>query len=428
MDVAVGKINALAVSMPPRSGKSWLTCVLFPVWFLGNFPDKRIIVTTYGAELARDWGRKARNLMEEVGPELFGVHVDPNSSAADRWDLKKHGGGMVSAGIGGPIVGRGAHVAVVDDPYKNWEEAYSEAIRARIWDWFTSTLMTRIEPGGSIVITMQRWHTFDLIGRLQRESPDRWEFIKFAAVAGEDDPLGRKPGEPLWPERFSPRELSLLRNDLGSAKWLALYQQEPAALEGQIFQQQWFRYFYSSGDYYILQKTGKEEHVRQEDCWRFQTVDLAASTKSRANYFVLATWAVTPERDLLLLDLERMRVEGPEQLTAMRRSFNRWLPSVAYVEKTGFQIMAVQNMVREGLPVRGVNVDSDKVCRALSAAARYENEKIFHRRDAVWLIPFETELLQFPGGEYDDQVDVVSLACTALLSPASEGKFNVIFW
>lgn len=222
--------------MPPRHGKSELVSRYFPAWLLGAFPDRRLILTSYEADFAASWGRKARDVLSEHGPGVFGVRVRQDSSAANRWQVGGHEGGMVTAGVGGPITGRGADVLVIDDPVKNAEEARSPARRQTLKDWYKSTAFTRLEPGGAVVLIMTRWHQDDLAGWLlgggMEDDPEPWDVVRLPALATGDgpDPIGRRPGEALWPARYPPEALRAHQSD--PYWWNALYQQDPRAEGG----------------------------------------------------------------------------------------------------------------------------------------------------------------------------------------------------
>ena len=159
----------LLVAMPPRHGKSELCSRYTPAWYLGRFPDRRVILASYEADYAASWGRKARDLLEEHGRTMFGVGVRQDSHAANRWDLADHAGGMTTAGVGGAITGRGADLLIIDDPVKSVEEAESDTYRARTWDWWRGVALTRLEPGGAVILVMTRWHEDDLAGRILQE-------------------------------------------------------------------------------------------------------------------------------------------------------------------------------------------------------------------------------------------------------------------
>lgn len=411
MKVASGEIKHLMIFMPPRHGKSELTSKYFPAWFLGNNPDKRIILTSYEADFAAQWGYKARNIMSEYGPKLFGYSVSGNSSARDRWDIAGHTGGMSTAGVGGAITGKGCHILLIDDPVKNAEEAQSKVYRDKAAEWYKSTAYTRLEPGGAVIIIQTRWHEDDLSGRLLKEEPDKWTVIRFPALAGDDDPLGRLPGEALSPRRYSVEALMKIKATLGPYWWNALYQQRPSALEGTVFKNQHIRYCTRDRDLFALElPDGSSKKIAYKECMVFQTCDPAVSTKASADYFVLATWALTPYHDLILLDLLRTRLEGPDQINLFKQQYTRWKPAFQGVEAVGVGKTMYQMLVREGLPIRELKAEADKVTRALPAAARMEAGCIYLMRNAQGLSEFVDELLSFPKGAHDDCVDCLSYA------------------
>jgi len=228
VDLAAGRKRRLMIFMPPRHGKSELCSKHFPAWYLGTFPDRRVMLTSYEAGFASSWGRKSRDILEAYGPSLFGCQVSSRTSAADNWELAGLGGGMVTSGIGGPLTGRGCNLLIIDDPVKNAEESLSPTIREKHWDWFQSTAHSRIEPDGSALVMMTRWHPEDLAGKILKEMPGEWEVISLPAIAKDADPMGRQPGEALWPERWPIEKLREIKNSIDGYWWNALYDQVPS--------------------------------------------------------------------------------------------------------------------------------------------------------------------------------------------------------
>ena len=237
-----GEIVGLTVSMPPQHGKSELCSKYLPAWYLGAYPDHKVVVVGYEADFAAGWGRKARDLLEEHG-HLFGVQVAKQSRAATRWEIDGHDGGMVTAGVGGPITGKGAHLLIIDDPIKNDEEARSSSFREKLWEWWQSVASTRIRPGGLFVIIQTRWHRDDLTGRLLRHDAKsgRWRQIVFPALATSNDILGRQPGEALWPQMYPREKLLQVQQDKTAYYWRALYQQDPQAEGGTEWPESYFK-------------------------------------------------------------------------------------------------------------------------------------------------------------------------------------------
>jgi predicted phage terminase large subunit-like protein len=412
--VAAGEILRLIIEIPPRHGKSELSSVHFPTWFLGNNPDKRVILGSYAAELAEGFGRRVRNALEDIGPELWGLTVADDSSARGRWDIADRRGGMYAVGVGGPITGRGADLLIIDDPVKNSEEANSKAKRDSQWEWWQTTARTRLEPNGAVIVIMTRWHEDDLVGRLLAEGDgEKWHRIRLPAIAEQEDPLCRSPGEALWPARFDEAALAAIETDVGSYTWAALYQQRPMPATGNKFKRSWFRYFEVQGDHVVLHapESGPKRYALSQ-CWCFQTCDPAGSTKASADWFALGTWLVTPDKDLLLRDVLRERLEGPDQPRLFRQSYERWRPQPQFqsVETKNMGLTLFQTLRRDGLPVRELRAETDKVTRALPVAARMESGSVYLLRGAPWLGEYEAELLMFPNGQYDDQVDITSYA------------------
>lgn len=427
MRVERGEITRLIVTMPPRHGKSETTTVKFPAWYLGRHPDRRVIVASHTGSLAGRFSMRARNDFDQYAPEIWGLRVQPDVAAMHRWDVLnpkappgQPPGGLLSAGIGGPITGQGGHLAIIDDPFKDAEQANSKVQREAVWDWYRFVLRTRLMPGGAVVLVLTRWHEDDLAGRLlqaAKDDPgaDQWTVLNLPALAEDNDPMGRAPGDALWPEQYGREALEATRASVGPYVWAALYQQRPQPAGGGLFKRERFRYYHIERDILMLQRPDGVHAVQLADCLRFSTVDLAASTKESADYTVIATWAVTPNRDLVLLDLVRARMEGPDQVPMLRQVWERWQPGFFGIESVAYQLTLIQAAVRAGLPARELKADRDKVSRALPAAARVEAGAVYFRAGAPWLGALEDELLTFPTGANDDQVDVLSYAALLLV-------------
>lgn len=409
--LAAGEILRLLVLMPPRNGKSTLCSEYFPAWFIATHPELSVIFTSYEADYAAGWGRKARDILEEHGEELFGVTVRDDSNAAKRWQVTGSNGGMQTAGVGGPLTGKGADILIIDDPVKNDKEANSQTYREHAWEWYKSTAYTRLEPGAGLLLVMTHWHEDDLAGKILKEMEEggeQWVVLNLPAIAEEDnDEIGRSKGDPLWPARFPLEVLETIKRTVGTYWWGALFQQHPSRPTGTVFQHESFRYFRVEGDYYHLTRPGQEvKSWRRDECWIFQTVDAAETESEKADYTAIATWAVTPEFDLLLLDMVRVQLETPDLTPTLRQASNKWSPGFIGVEgRPLFQMVR-----RAGLPVRRLRPDKDKWTRAQPASARMTEGTIFFRSGAPWLQDLEEELLAFPTGVNDDQVDVLAYA------------------
>lgn len=411
--------------MPPRHGKSEFVSKYFPGWWLGNFPDEKVILGSYEADFASQWGGAVRDTLEEYGDEVFGVRLRHDSKAKNRWNVVGRRGGMQTAGTNGAVTGKGAHLLIIDDPVKNWQEASSETYRASSEAWFKTVAYTRLEPRGVIVLVMTRWFQDDMAGnrlaRMADGSGEPWTVIDFPAIAEEQDVLGRKPGDALWPERFTAQDLDGIKRELGPYHFAALYQQKPQPAEGGLFKREKFQYcrLGKIGDAEYFTAPGREP-VALNSCICFQTVDLAASLKETADYFVLGTWYLSPLKDLYLRDVVRLRVEGPDQVPLIVQKQQQFGAKYVAIEKSGFQLTTVQAAVRTGLPARGVTPQGDKWGHALGYAARVDQGTVFFLEGAPWLGAYETELVNFgPGCAHDDQVDMSSYAAEQLNSTLS---------
>jgi hypothetical protein len=236
--ISRGEISRLAVFWPPGAAKSSYGSILFPPWFMANNPGKSIIAASHTTELAEKWGRRVRNLVSENGVTL-GVSLSPESQAAGRWALTS-GGEYFASGVGSAIVGFRADAAIIDDPVRGHEEAYSESTREKVWEWYKSDLLTRLRPGGSVVLISTRWHEDDLAGRALQEGG--WEILSLPAEAEPNDPLGREVGEFLWDDSYG--YANWLRAQKATqlpSNWAALFQQRPAPEEGDYFQAAWLK-------------------------------------------------------------------------------------------------------------------------------------------------------------------------------------------
>lgn len=423
--------SRVIIQMPPRHGKSEFTSGYFPAWYLGMFPDRKIALASYQDTFAAQWGQRNRDLLEMYGPEVFNIRVRQDSRAKDTWYLQRHRGGMFTAGVGGSLTGKGAHLAIIDDPVKNDEQALSPTYRERAKEWYRSTLRTRMETAHSPIIVIQtRWHTDDLAGWLQKEQPGEWLVISLPALAEEDEEIWlpddttkpawtRKAGEPLWPQKYDLEAIQKMMADQGGADaywWQALYQQHPTPIGGGILKPEQFRRYTLVDGGYLLDTPAGPRVVRSAELRKFGTMDLATSLRTTADYTVLGMFGVTGP-DLLVLDVLRNRWEGPDLPKIAARVYEAYRPAYLGVESVGFQMSTVQDMRRGApldrpprppLPIKAMLPQGDKVSRALTLAARMGGGHVYVPANAPWLAALESEMAQFPKGKHDDQVDVLS--------------------
>ena len=397
--VANGDLKRLIINMPPRHTKSEFASYLLPAWFLGQYPEKKIIQTAHTAELSVGFGRKVRNLVDsedykEIFPEL-GLRAD--SKAAGHWSTSK-GGEYFAIGVGGAVTGKGADLLIIDDPHSEQEgQSADPAVFDKVYDWYTSGPRQRLQPGGSIIIVMTRWHKRDLTGKIiktsvQREGMDEWELIEFPAIMPS--------GNALWPEFWSLTELEALRSELPAPKWQAQYQQDPSSEESALVKREWWQ---------------KWEDERPPQCeFIIQSWDTAFLKTQRADYSACTTWGVfyhpdeqgVTQPNIILLDAFKDRLEFPELKKCAFEFYNEFEPDACIVEAKAagtpliFELRAMGIPVSEYTPSRG----NDKISRVNAVSDLFASGIVWcpETRFAEEVIE---EFASFPAGEHDDLVD-----------------------
>lgn len=388
-----GEIKRLMITMPPRHGKSELASRRFPAWYLGRNADKQIIAASYNSDLANDFGREVRNIVHS--PEftaLFETGLAQDSKAANRWHTDK-GGMYVAAGVGTAITGRGADILLIDDPFKDRQEADSEITRQRVWDWYTSTAYTRLMPGGAVVVINTRWHDDDLSGRLleeQEKSGDKWDLLSLPAIDAT--------GQPLWPAWYPIERLEQIKAVLPARDWNALYQQNPIPDDGDYFKSDWFQEYdelppnlrmFGASDYAVTDGDGDfTEHG-------------IAGVDSNNNLYIADWWFGQVTSDVwiekqcdLIVDHEPICWFG--EAGPIRRAIEPFLMRRMQQREAYCRIEWLASI-------------SDKPTRARPIQAMASMGKVFVPKKAPWKDRLMNQLLRFPAGKYDDGVDVFSL-------------------
>jgi predicted phage terminase large subunit-like protein len=404
--VAKGECKRLIVNMPPRHTKSEFASYLLPAWFLGKFPEKKIIETAHTAELAVGFGRKVRNLVDsDVYKSIFpGVGLQSDSKAAGRWATSA-GGDYFAIGIGGAVTGKGADILIIDDPHSEQEATLAESnpeVYDKVYEWYTSGPRQRLQPGGSIIIVMTRWSKKDLTGQvvksaLQR-SGEEWEVIEFPAIM----PSGR----PLWPEFWSLKELEALRTELPNAKWMAQYMQNPTSDVSAIIKREWWQWW--------------EHEDPPEVSFIIQSWDTAFLKTQRSDYSACTTWGVFYEIDpltkretanIILLNSFKKRMEFPELKQKAFEEWKDWEPDSIIIEAKASGAPLVAEMRQMGIPVQEFTPSkgNDKVARLNAVADIFASGKVWVPR-TYWAEEVVEEVASFPSGEHDDLVDSTSQA------------------
>lgn len=428
------------IEEPPRHGKSELCSHYAPTWYLGSRPDERVILVSYEATFAATWGRKCRDTMSEWGGDIFGVGVNPRSSAADRWDIERHKGGMYTAGALGGITGRGANLLVADDLIKNFQEAQSEILRERTWEEWKNTFRTRLEPGGVILVIGTRWHEDDIIGRLlasMGSSPqgkdhplydddaDKYIRVRLPALAEEPDeefpdkdPLGREVGEPLFAERFPVSALKpFMVND---TTWNALFQQRPSPKEGTLFHRDWFEILpMPAGRFKKLVRrwdmAATDPKAGEDPDW---TVGLLLGLHEDGFVYVIDVARDRKSPGKLENMLKACAIKDREQYRGRVRIRMEQEPGSA----GKIVIRTFARTIFRGYPFRGKRTTGAKELRAETVAAAAERGEIRIVK-ARWNAEFLREITRFPRATHDDQVDALSGAWEDLTKPG-----EVVTW
>lgn len=414
-----GDITRLMITMPPRHGKSMLASEFFPAWYMGRNPDHYVVTATYAQELADDFGRKVKNQIEDSAYKAIfpGVGLSDDSKSAKRFHIEgslggheyatKQRGAFYAVGVGGPLTGRGAHLLLIDDPVKNREDAESEIIRKKTKDWYTSTAYTRLMPGGRIVVIQTRWHEDDLAGWLQTEhAHEDWTILSLPAIDSE--------GRALWPEQYPIQALEGIERALPPRDWSALYMQAPSPETGDYFKREWLI-------------PVEPQHIPPVETMMVYGGSDYAVTADGGDYTVHAIIGVASDGRMYLLDLWRAQASSDVWVDAFCQLVRKWKP-VGWAEETG-QIKSgvgpflMKRMIetdsfvaREQFPTRG-----DKAIRAQSIRGRMAMQGLHVPRDALWLSDFTAELMSFPVGVHDDQVDAIGL-CGQLMDRMASGN------
>jgi predicted phage terminase large subunit-like protein len=403
-DVVDKKSPRLMLFMPPRHGKSTLASVSFPAWHLGRNPDHEFISCSYSGSLAMTFSRKVRNLLREPSYKTtFKTRLDPESQSAEAW-LTSVGGGFVAAGVGGGITGKGAHILVIDDPVKNREDAESQHNRDATWDWYTSTAYTRLAPGGGVLVILTRWHDDDLAGRLlaNESAGDEWEVVRYPAIAEEDEKF-RDLGEPLHGERYDLDALERIRKAVGPRDWSALYQQNPVAENGDYFSRSMVNYY-------------QPEDIDQVGMRFYCAWDLAIGKRDRNDYSVGMVVGVDEYDRIFVMDVVRGRFDGFELVEKILDLYEMWKPSIIGIEK-GHIEMALGPFLEKRVRERGLyeayfkdlkTGRRDKEARARAIQGRMQQGMVFIPEGAAYTEALVSELLRFPNGTHDDQVDALA--------------------
>jgi predicted phage terminase large subunit-like protein len=386
------ELKKLIICMPPRSGKSHITSELFPIWYLWKHPDRFIINSAYSADLSNQFSRRARNMINESEYKfIFDTELSNDSTAVNQWHTDWWGG-YISAGVWWPITGKGWHILITDDPLKNSEEADSELIRNKIWDWYQTTLRTRkMDENTAEIVMMTRWHEDDLVWRLLAQEKD-WEVIVIPAL--------NKEWESYWEERFSTEYFAKFKTEIWPRAWSALYMQEPQPEGWWLFKREYFKY-YSQVDITKIRK--------------LTFVDPAISEKQTADYTAIITIWIS-WNNILILDVRRGRLTPSKIIDEIFDVVKQFNPEAVWIESIAYQKMLIQEVRKaqalrwQSFVIREIHPTGEKNARISSTLENvYSTGRLWHPANQLWTIKdLEAELLSFPFGKHDDLIDALS--------------------
>jgi len=401
--VARGECKRLIINMPPRHTKSEFASYLLPAWFLGKFPNKKVIQTSHTAELAVGFGRKVRNLVDsEVYHDNFpDLALQADSKAAGRWNTSK-GGDYFAIGVGGAVTGKGADLLIIDDPHSEQEAALAAVnpeVYDKVYEWYTSGPRQRLQPGGAIVIVMTRWAQRDLTGQVLKNAALRgendWEVIEFPAILPS--------GNPLWPQFWSIAELEALRQELPNSKWQAQYQQNPVGNESAIVKRDWWQWW--------------EEDDPPHCDFILQSWDTAFEKHQRADYSAGTTWGIfdNPKDgnrpNIILLNTYKKRVEWVDLKRDVLQEYKEYDPDALIIEKKATGAPLIYELRAMGIPVQEFTPSKgqDKIARLNAVSDIIASGKVWVPKTR-WAEELVDEIAAFPSGEHDDLVDATTLA------------------
>lgn len=415
-DVVAGRKRRVIINMPPRHTKSEFASIHLPAYFLGRYPEKKVMMASHTSELAVGFGRKVRGLIDRKDfQELFpGVSLSVDNKAAGRWATNR-GGEYYAVGVNGAVAGKGADLFIIDDPHSEQDAIqgeYNPEIYTKVMDWYEQGPRQRLQPNASIIVVMTRWSLRDLTGSLLRKQintpgSDQWEIITLPAIFPET-------GNPLWPEFWKLEELLRTKNSMGITKWNSQYQQSPTSEEGALIKradwQDW-------------------PHSKPPVCEIIvQAWDTAFTTGTRSDYSACTTWGVffneeTNRNAIILLDAIKGKWEFPQLKRKALDMYNEHKPDICLIEGRATGQPLIYELRAMGIPVQEVTVgrgaagqSNDKISRVNSITDIFASKNVFAPKDKPWAQEVIEECAAFPAGEHDDMLDTVVMTMSRFRS------------
>ena len=400
--LADDKVDRLIINMPPRHTKSEFASYFLPAWMIAKNPKLKIIQTTHTADLAVDFGRKVKHLLDDpLYSDLFPTRLMEDSQAAGKWKTEQ-GGEYFAAGTGGAITGRGADLLIIDDPHKEQDLRKDGKSFDKAWDWYLSGPRQRLQPGGKIIVVMTRWSTKDITGQLLKaqmaDDADQWKVIKFPAIM----PSGRA----CWPEFWKLKELQKTQATLTPSRWNAQYMQEPTSDEGALIKREWWQDW--------------DSRTLPSPSFVLQSYDTAFLKSNTADYSAVTTWGVFESEDngqqCILMHAEKSRVEFPELRRRPHELYLQYRPDMVIIEAKASGLPLVAELRRIGIPVTTFTPSrgNDKFARVNSVSPLFEDGRIWAPLHEMYAQEVIEECAAFPHGDHDDYVDSVTQAIMRL--------------
>ena len=396
--LATGELKRLIINMPPRHTKSEFASFFLPAWMIGKNPKLKIIQATHTAELAVNFGRKTKHLIDsEDYQNIFKTRLQEDSKAAGRWNTSD-GGEYFAVGVQGAVTGRGADLLIIDDPHSE-QDVNSPNAFEKAYEWYTSGPRQRLQPGGIIVMVMTRWSTKDLTQRLvnaqSEEKADQWEVVEFPAILPN--------GKPVWPEYWKIEDLESVKASAGIAKWNAQYMQDPTSEEGALIKREWWKDWEHD-------EMPNIEHV-------IQSYDTAYLKKETADYSAITTWGVfrpneDSPRQLILLDSYKARLEFPELRRVAKEQYDYWHPETVIIEAKASGLPLMYELRQMGIPAMNYTPSKgqDKIARVNAVSPMFESGQVWAPLKKQYAQEMVEECAAFPYGDHDDLVDSMTQA------------------
>jgi len=434
--VELGEIRKMMLLMPPRHSKSMTVTETLPSYFIGKDPDRRVIVVSYSQDLAQKFGRANKNKIAEFGQKIFGVRLSRSTSSQTIWEIEGHRGGMKSVGVGSGITGEGADLLIIDDPIKSRKEADSISYRENLWNEYRNSMLTRLQPDASIIVIVTRWHEDDLAGRLLENEGDEWSVVSLPCECeDDDDPIGRKKGDFLWPSYgFDKAWGEQRKKEIGSRAWTALYQQRPAPSGGAILKRHWWQYwvptgkskqfkpiavFMPSNDEEVKGKVVEFKPVELPTNFDriIQSWDMTFMGNEAGRSYVVGEVFGQLGANFYLLDIVREKLDFPGTLRAFESLCAKWPQTgpkwVEFAANGPAVMQALQNKISG---IIGVKPEGNKEARGHAISHEVEAGNVFIPHPALypWVEDFIEECATAPWGLSDDQFDAFTQAINCM--------------